>query len=375
MRTLYAFLASLVGLVVLTTSTFAAEVRSGERYVLPADEVVADDMYAAGSELMLLGTLAGDITTAGGSVHLKGAAQEDALFAGGTIIIDGSVADDLRAAGGDITISGSVNGDVVVAGGTIRINPTAVIGGDLILAGGEAFVDGDIMGTVRIAGGKATISGSVGGDVWNYTDLLTLTSGATVGGDLTNRSVHKAVIEEGATVSGSVIDDPAFVQPRDFKGMLAAGNTIGFFIVLFSGLLCYWLFKNRSSQFISHALAHFWKEALRGLLLIIILPLCSLALIISALGMPVGFAVLLVFILVIILAKVFAGMMLGGWINRVVFKKPDQVFTLQTIIGGNVVMLLLGFVPVVGGIVELLFFLVGFGAFWGYLHRHFWKNR
>ncbi|MDO8601665.1 MAG: hypothetical protein Q7R62_00830, partial [bacterium] len=352
----------------------ASSVRVGENYTLAKSEVIDGNFYAAGANLVFAGDVKGDISAVGGTITLKGAVAEDVAFAGGTLVIDGPVADDVRLAGGTLTISSVIGGDVAVAGGTVRIIAGAKIAGDLLVAGGNVVIDGEVTGDVRLTGGRVTLTGSVGGDVWNNTEQLTLNSTAVVGGNLTNRSANEAVLESGAIVNGQITNVPV-AQARGLRGMIAAAGAMGFLIFLFAGLICFWLFKNRSKQLVAHALAHFGKELLRGLIILIAVPIAVIILLISIIGAPIGFIILLIYIVMLILAKIFAGIMLGGWINRVIFKKPDQIFNWQTVIGGNVVLWALRFIPVVGGAVSFVFMLVALGAFWGYIHRHFWVNR
>jgi len=353
----------------------AATLHAGEHYILAGEDGTSGDLYNAGSDALIEGVVQGDATLAGGTIVITGSVTQDVLAAGGTIKLGGKVTDDARLLGGDITISGSVAGDIAVVGGTVRVFPSAVIGGDLFAFGGTLIIEGQVSGDVRVIGGDVTINGSVGGSVVSYADRLTLGASAVVEGDLTNKSEQQPVLEAGAIVKGEMINEPAPVQPRTLRSILAAAGAMGFLMFLFAGLLCFWFAKNKSSQFVAHSLAHFGKELLRGLILLIALPIAAVLLLVSLIGAPLGIILLLLCVLMFMLAKVFAGIMLGGWINRVIFKKPDQVFTWQTIIGGNVILMLLRLVPVVGHIIGTIFMLVAFGAFWGYAHRHILKTR
>jgi cytoskeletal protein CcmA (bactofilin family) len=373
MKKLFVFFAVL-SIVALPVFAGAASVRVGENYTLAKGEVVDGNFYAAGANLTLSGDVKGDVSAVGSIITLKGNISEDVALAGGTIMIDGVVADDARLAGGTIVVSGAVGGDLALAGGTVKVIDGATVAGDMLVAGGTVIIDGDVKGDIRLTGGNVTINGAVGGSILNYAEHLILGATAVVTGNLTNYVATEAVLETGAVVKGTVSND-VVVTPRDFRSMIAAAGTMNFLMFLFAGLICYWLFKNRSKQFTAHALAHFWKELLRGLILLVAVLILAIALLISVVGFPFGIVLLLTYVIIAVLARVFAGIMLGGWINKVIFKKPDQVLTWQTVIGGNVVLLLLSFVPVIGGIISFMFTMVAFGAFWGYLYRHFWANR
>lgn len=365
---------AVLSVIALPVFAGAASVRGGENYTLPKSEVIDGNLYVAGANLTLSGDVKGDVLAVGGTITLKGSVAEDVAFAGGTLMIDGAVAGDVRLAGGTLVVSSQVGGDLALAGGTVRVVDGATVTGDVLVAGGTVVIDGNVTGDIRLTGGDVVINGAVGGSIFNYAERLVLGATAVVTGNLTNYVATEAVLETGAVVKGTVSND-VVIAPRDFRSMIAAAGTMNFLMFLIAGLICYWLFKNRSKQFVAHALAHFWKELLRGLILIIALPILAIALLISMVGVPFGVILLLAYVIIALLARVFAGVMLGGWINKVIFKKPDQVFTWQTVIGGNVVLLLLTFVPVIGSAVSFMFTLVAFGAFWGYLYRHFWVSR
>ena len=152
-------------------------------------------------------------------------------------------------------------------------------------------------------------------------------------------------------------------------------SLIGFFAILGSGLFIFWRFRRAAVSLITHAFAHFGTELLRGLILFFILPIILTIVSISIIGLPLGIVGALLYLIVLITAKVFAGILLGGWLNRVFFKRPHEVFTLQTIVAGNVVLFALTLVPVIGGLVNAVFILVAFGALWGYLYQHLWMKK
>ncbi len=364
----------ILSVVLVPVLASAASVQMGERYVLAEAENIAGNFYVAGSELNFDGEIAGDLYAAGEKVYVRGGVSEDVALAGGEIEVNGTVGDDVRMVGGTLTVRGAIAGDLVVAGGTLRVLSKARIGGDVIMAGGTMLLEGEVVGDVRLVGGEATLGGVVGGDVISSVEQLRLTTSAIIVGDLTNRSQYEAELASGAIVHGNITNEPS-PYTQSVRGMLASAGATSFLMFLFAGLICLWLFKNRSAQLVAHALANFGKEVLRGVVVLVAVPVIALALFFTIIGIPVSVALMLFYVVLLIIARIFAGIMLGGWINRVVFKKPDQVFNWQTVIGGNVVLFALSFAPFFGSLIAFVFMLVALGAFWGYVHRHFWVRR
>ncbi|HHW09902.1 MAG TPA: polymer-forming cytoskeletal protein [Firmicutes bacterium] len=85
-----------------------------------------------------------DIVVPKGSVHTG-----DAVSILGNVIVDGEVRGDAVTVGGDITVNGRVEGEVTVVGGRVHIGPEGSISGDTTVVGGG------------ITGNREGIKGSV----------------------------------------------------------------------------------------------------------------------------------------------------------------------------------------------------------------------
>lgn len=93
----------------------AAEIITGEPdAILPADQVVDDDLFIAGQNVRIEGTVNGDVFAAGNRVEVTG-------------IIDGN----LFVGGQLVTLSGSVNGSVYAGGSAVITGPNAAISDNL----------------------------------------------------------------------------------------------------------------------------------------------------------------------------------------------------------------------------------------------------
>ena len=70
-----------VGLLAATPA-LAADIRQGTVLTVPAGEVVRDDLYLAGSEIHVLGTVDGDLVVAGSAIVVSGVVNGDVIAAG-----------------------------------------------------------------------------------------------------------------------------------------------------------------------------------------------------------------------------------------------------------------------------------------------------
>ncbi len=186
-------------LVTLMVALFASPAlafdgRGGQTVTVKSGEVVEGDLYVAGNNVVIDGTVNGDIFGAGQTITINGMVNGGVSLAGQTITLNGKVANGARAAGQSITVYGDIGRDLVVAGAQITIAGASRIHGDLILNGGTAQVEGRVDGNIRGNSGRVTIADGVGGNIDLVVDKLTIISTSDVKGNLKYTSKNEAVI-------------------------------------------------------------------------------------------------------------------------------------------------------------------------------------
>lgn len=239
---------AVVMLLLFSGTALAAEVMGGNTYILPRGEVVSDDLYVYGEEIIIDGTVEGDLIVSGGYIEVNGVVMGDLLAAGGAVVINGVVQDDVRAAGGAVVLSGRVGDDFfAMAGGGwpggitmpmvnmnlggrsvpqgLQVGSSSAIGGDAYVAGGFGNVAGSI-GRDLVAGfGTLIFSGNVARNAVLRADALTVSPNAKVQGTLRYTSDAGTRIPDG--VASSVEAQPA---QQGASATVSAPNPIaGFF--------------------------------------------------------------------------------------------------------------------------------------------------
>jgi cytoskeletal protein CcmA (bactofilin family) len=370
--------------VLLAASPVAAgDFRSSQSVTVADGETVSDDLYVGAGTVDIAGTVDGDATIGGGSVTITGTVDGSLNVAAGTVDVLGDVGGAVRVSGGNVRIAGSVGRDVVIFGGTVTIDSDATVSGDLAGGVGTLTVNGAVGGDILAGAGMLTLNGSVDGNVDVSVGDLTLGSTAVVGGDISYRSRNEAQIADGAQVGGDVTrsEPPANVGGGASSALV--DNPVVSFIGLFVGLLLFgWSLLALRPRFVLGS-----GEAVRisplpslglgvagwiGQFLLMIL-LFILAILFGILAAAVGgaffIAFLIVTMLVIIvafLAAVPVAMAFGELLLR------DRSPYLAYLAGAAVLALglvLLGLLPVLGGIATLLVWIVGLGAFILYFAR------
>ena len=91
---------ALVMVLLFSGTALAAQVTDGNPYILPRGEVVNDDLYVTGNQVIINGDVEGDLVVAAGYVEINGVVNGDVLAAGGAVVIAGAVQDDVKIRNG-----------------------------------------------------------------------------------------------------------------------------------------------------------------------------------------------------------------------------------------------------------------------------------
>lgn len=142
--------------------------------------------------LVLPGVAAAESRSGGTIVVEEGETVDGDLDAvGGTVVVRGTVTGDLNAFAGTVVVEGTVGGDVDAAGGNVDVARNGTVGGDLEVASGTVHVAGTVEGNAEIGARDATLAGTsrIGGDL-DYAGTLTREDGAVVGGSVSQGDVQ-----------------------------------------------------------------------------------------------------------------------------------------------------------------------------------------
>lgn len=201
--------------------------------------------------------------------------------------------------------------DVYVAGNTILVTGTIV--GDLFAAGSSITVDGDVMGSVRAAGSQININRQVGRNVLVFAESVDIAG--TVFGDVTG-SVENVQIT-GTTYGEVEIEDSADreeIEPAP-KPFVTPFKVLRLFISLLGwlalGLVVINLFPKCSKTIVEQMRKKPSRSFGFGALVVLVGPIALLVLTITLIGMPLAIVAALVWIGLLLIAKLYFGIAIG----------------------------------------------------------------
>jgi hypothetical protein len=219
---------------------------------------------------------------------------------------------------------------------------------------GPALVEGTVRESLLVFNGDTEITGTVEQDVFVFNGDVVVRSGAVVGGDLITQGTPQ--VEEGATVRGQQ------------KGV---ATEIDFETVGFGGRVLWWITYSVSVLILGLLLLLFAPQLFPGVRdgardrlgssigwgvgLFFLLPIGSVLLLVTVVGLPLGIYTLLALAFIYTLGYVIATLAVGTMVMRT---SPSRFVVF---LAGWGILRLLALIPIVGGLVWFLASVWGLG--------------
>ncbi len=347
-----------VGVATAPSAGAAGRFELGNAGYVKADETVDSSVYMAGNTERVEGTVNGDVYCAGQDLIVEGTVNGDVICAGMSIVINGKVTGDVRVAGNTVTIGAEVGGNVTAFGSVVTMETSAKIAKDAVVAAETVLINGSIGRDFVGGGSNVTINGPVGRDVEGEYESLKIGSDATIGGSLIYASKSDAVID--GKVNGEVkrADSSMYEGRRANAGVnifMSALMTLGWVLVT---ALALWLLLPKKMATATNLTANQAMLATAiGFMAMIGLPFLALFLLMSVIALPLGIAVLLGWVVLMIVSVGVTAIYLG----RVLFTKRNLHPVAASMLGGLVLVALL-VLPFINVIAILLAIAFGMGA-------------
>jgi cytoskeletal protein CcmA (bactofilin family) len=335
--------------------------------ILPSDAVYNGDYFASGANVEISGTVNGDVYIFAEQAIIDGIVNGDLLCCGGSIDISGKVTHNCRVLGGQVLISGDIGKNATIVAGNLQLLSSASLNGNLVSTAGNVDLAAKIGSNATVLASNLRVSAQINNDLQCYVGQMRLTSRAVIGGNLDYRSNNPAWIEPGAAIRGQVEYHPSFVHEL-IKGTWIQSFLVGskiiailmnFFYTFVIGVILIKIFPKNLESALYELKKHPVKSLSYGLMLLILLPLASLLMLMTILGIPFALTLIALNIIGFYTAKVYCIFWASNWIFG---KTGMKVNRLPSFFLGLVVYFCLTFIPVFGTILSFVFMLLGLGA-------------
>lgn len=352
-------LIGIVGSLAAPRAAAAATFRSGGDIVVSADELIEDDLYAAGSSVEMNGIVTGDLIVAAGEVTVNGSVRGSIIAAGGDVRMRGAVGHAIRVAGGDVHLTTPVDGDIVVFAGELTLAPEASAGRDLVVRAGSATIAGAVGRELRVSGGEITLAGGVAGDAEIEARELDVQQGARVAGALTYRS-PEARIAPGAQLASVRRLEPEGAAARVLGGIFAA--LAAYSMALVTGAALLWLLRRPTGAVTSTVRARPGRVAGWGVVALIAAPVLVVLLSLVVVGLPLALILAAAYVIGLYVGYIYAATAAGAWLIERLRRRAEPAPRFAALAVGLAVVGLLVLLPWIGWLVALAAAVIGLGG-------------
>ncbi len=243
----------------------AAELTASDLVLVDTGTVVADDLYAAGNRVLILGRVEGDLLVSSFSdVMVSGSVSGDILGVAGAVTVTGHVGGSVRVMTPTLVVTGEVAGDVVSVAWDQIIG--GEVGSDVLMWAFRTKIDGRVGGHVRGQSRRLSLEGAVDGNVDVTVNHLTVSEGAAVGGDLGYRSPRPSDEVARADVGGTVTHRTPLAPNVRLRALGVLAKLLLSLMAGVVGLLVMWAAPTASARAAAAVRASWWRSWLRGLL-------------------------------------------------------------------------------------------------------------
>ncbi len=356
-----AFLLTLLG----ASVAHAADFRTDTSITIGEGEVIDDDLYLLGTTLIVNGTVNGDVFAAGTTIEINGTVNGNVSLAATDVTINGTVYQGARIAANSVTIAGMVAEDALILSNTADLISGGIVGRDLILTVATMTLDGSVERRVAGVADKVTHNGSIGAEFDMRVSNLIINDGASIGGDLTYRSENEAEIASGAEIGGEMthemVEETTDIDVGFSFDSIAVGIA-GLIMTAVYGTVFLLVFPRLSVTASNQLLENPLMSIGMGIVFLIVVPIVSILVMITVVGIPLGLITLLLYGIALFSAQVFVGMTIGRLILSFFADGNRRLIQFFGLLIGLLILYGISFIPYVGPWAPLIVIILGLGG-------------
>jgi len=370
-RKMFQFLIAAAICLLPLSAVKAANTQAGSSvYVAPSD-IVSGNLYAAGQNVTIDGTISGDLIAAAQTITVNGQVEGDIIAVAQDITVNGNVGGNIRVAGNAVTINGTTARNINAFGNNIVLGGASHTGWDVYLAGMTTEIRGVIDGGLSGSVGQALIAGKIGKDVnlrlskASPGSALTISPEAVIGGDINYTAKNTADISDQAKVSGKIQETTIQTSTINWFLLWLWSRIFAIFAAMVVGLVLVFISQKITIKILAKMTERPLKMLVPGLVIMFITPPIALILALTLIGLPLALIIGAGWVIASYLAKILTAILIGQvLINRIFPKKEASLF--WSLIIGVIICWILFAIPLVGWILSLIAVWFGLGGLWTY---------
>lgn len=279
----------------------------------------------------------------------------------------------LSAMGVNVVMKGTTEDRMRLFG--VKVQTSGTCNGPALIRGAQVTAGGTFNSTLDIAAANAELSGTYTSDVVVRAANIVIAPGTLINGDLRYTAAVVSGIDE-ARISGRVIrlenDKPSSEEVREWqeqarkgvKMILMGGWLVTFISLLLLGLVVVHLFPSPSARIVATMGSAAWASLGLGLVIFLLTPLAVSLLLVTVLGIPIGFVLGMTYLIALHFGPIFAGLAIGRFFLERLKRPAASTRVFLPLLLGLLLIWALQLLPFVGWLAGLLFMLYGLGGIW-----------
>jgi len=360
-------LAGLCALLAVPAPASATDFRHGDRVTIGKEEVIHGDLFVAGGQIRVGGTIEGDLFIAGGDLEVSGHVLGDLISSSGTLRMSGQVDGNIRSYAGNLSVKGTVGHSVTVAGGDLTIDRDSKIGGSITSFAGREVVDGHVGRDLVAMGGTMSIGGTINGSAKLRCGELTIDSAAQIGGPVDFQGDKPPEVSSQAKLA-SPVHFEKLKHGEDYNSVHHwVWQVIWVAAFILFGLVLFSLMPKFAQESVT-AGEQIGVTSGLGVLVLFGVPVAACIACVTVVGLFIGISTLFVWFASLYFAQIIVGAVVGQWLM-------GRTHELWPLIGrmavGLAIVRLCTMIPHVGGWAKFAAILWGIGAISLALFRRF----
>lgn len=348
---------SFIIVLLLFTTQVSAETISGNNIVLKSDETLEQTSFlsgnniridgdikatafVAGNHIEINGTIDGDLFVAAQSITINGKVDGSIFTASQNVTINNHVANNIYSAGAILDVNAQTDGSVFLAGQNINLKDKAQINKDAFISGANIYQDGKINGDLTSSSTSLNIEGDIDGDL-NYLS-------ETEENELNNANI-------AGDINWSKIKSNSFSTLfKVFSVIFSILAALVIWLVIRLIHKTFWInlaikIKNTPLQTLGF-----------GTLALILTPFIAVALMLTVIGIPLSFILLIFYVISLYISKIIISVFFAFSLQKRYnwsFAKGFWLFLLSLIL-----LSILVAIPIVGWLIRFIIAIFGLGA-------------
>jgi cytoskeletal protein CcmA (bactofilin family) len=357
-RRLSAF-AAVVGFFVvalLTPSTAgAAQLKNGDpNYTLSSGQTIDTDLYVTGQRVEIDGEVDGDVIVWSQVCVVNGHVKGDVIAFVQNLRVNGTVDGNIRSFAQSVDVSGTVGRNLMSWSSVTNVEERGSVGGTATFGSNDASLDGKIGGDVVALANSLDVSGSLARNLNVHADHFSVTSSAKIDGHVKYEGPRDAQIDPGAKV-GSIEHIFPKRETRYRGAHFYLHHVIMWGVGFVYGLVVLLLIPGFYAD-TTNACKNYGPSIGFGILFLFATPIAAFIACITIVGLAVGIASVLLWIIAMYTSTIFV----AGWLGEAVLgAKAGMGQAILRLGFGLAVLHVLRVLPYIG------FWTLLFSIFWG----------